>query len=180
VRCSSCELLLDRYIEGTLTPREMARVRAHLGACERCASLLGEVRVIDALLATTKAVELPPNFTFAVMAEARTLHVHAKRRFPLWGVLAGYLVAAWAAATAVYVAFGPHGAFVDWLRAAASNASSQTGTALTVFAHSIFGPSVPVVLGGVVTVLAVDVLLAAAGLVLYRAHHARIQRSEAV
>jgi anti-sigma factor RsiW len=179
MHCSSCEPLLDRYIEGTLTPREMAQARLHLQSCEHCASLLGELRVIDALLATTNTIELPPNFTFAVMAEARSLQMHPPRRFPLWSVLAGYLVAAWAAATAVYVAFGPHGSFVDSLRHAVTNAVSQVGTTLSVVANSIFGPSVPVVLGGVVTLLAVDVLLAAAGLVLYRAHHARIQRSEA-
>ena len=180
MHCSSCEPLLDRYIEGTLTPREMAQVRKHLGTCRHCESLLGEVRVIDALLATTKPIELPPNFTFAVMADARTMQIHALRRFPLWGALAGYLVAAWAVVTALYVTFGPRNAFVDSLRAPAASAAANIGTTLAVFTHSFFGPSTPVVLGGVVTVLAVDVLLAVALLTLYRAHHrARIQRSEA-
>ncbi|MGA7570105.1 MAG: zf-HC2 domain-containing protein, partial [Candidatus Aquilonibacter sp.] len=72
MRCSSCEPLLDRYIEGTLTPREMTRVTAHLHACPHCESLLTELRVVDALLATTAPMELAPNFTFAVMAEARS------------------------------------------------------------------------------------------------------------
>ena len=72
MRCSSCEPLLDRYVEGTLTPREMARVTAHLRSVRTAKRCLTELRVVDALLATTAPVELAPNFTFAVMAEART------------------------------------------------------------------------------------------------------------
>src|ERR1700752_4100334 len=95
MHCSSCEPLLDRYLEGTLTPRQMARVREHVNRCAHCASLLTELRVVDALLATTRPVELAPNFTFAVMAETRATPMHAAPRFPLWGALSAYIVAAW-------------------------------------------------------------------------------------
>ena len=89
MRCSSCEPLLDRYVEGTLPPHNMARVAAHL----RCVSALrGVARPSSAssmrLLATTAPVELAPNFTFAVMAEARTFTDRAHgARSRCWAVL---------------------------------------------------------------------------------------------
>ena len=73
MRCSSCEPLLDRYLEGTLTPRGMIDTAAHIKSCGACARLVDEVKVVDALLFTTDVPELPANFTFAVMAEARSL-----------------------------------------------------------------------------------------------------------
>lgn len=176
MRCSSCEPLLDRYIEGTLTPREMARVREHLASCPRCTALMAELRVVDALLATTRPVELAPNFTFAVMAEARTTPIHAARRFPLWAVLGGYLAIAWAVATACYVAFGPN---LGAARAAIASAFAQAQSALTIFVHSL-GSSTPLLIGSVVTILALDALVAAGALYLYRAARARAQRSEAL
>ena len=73
MRCSSCEPLFDRFLEGTLTPREQSEVAAHVRSCTGCALLLEELKVVDALLFTTQAAELPINFTFAVMAETRTM-----------------------------------------------------------------------------------------------------------
>lgn len=179
MRCSSCEPLLDRYLEGTLTPREMVRVRAHLQSCERCASLLGEVRVIDALLATTKPIDLAPNFTFAVMAEARTLPIRTSRRPALWALLATYVAAAWIVVTGCYLAFGPHDARVDAARTAIAQTIVHTGFALSALTHG-FGPAAPLVVGGVVTVLAVDLVLALFALFLYRAIRSRAQRPEAL
>ena len=176
MRCSSCEPLLDRYIEGTLTPREMSRVREHLASCPHCAALMAELRVVDALLATTRPVELAPNFTFAVMAEARTTPLHAARRFPLWAVLGGYTAIAWVVATACYIAFGAN---LSPARAAIASAFAQAQSALAVFLHS-FGSSTPMVVGSVVTILALDALVAAGALYLYRAARARAQRSEAL
>jgi anti-sigma factor RsiW len=98
VRCSSCEPLLDRYLEGTLKPREMIAVSAHLKNCESCRELLEELKVVDGLLATTGLPELPQNFTFAVMAEVRTLPAPRARQHPVWSFLALYSVAAWVAA----------------------------------------------------------------------------------
>jgi anti-sigma factor RsiW len=176
VRCSSCEPLLDRYVEGTLSPREMVRVRAHVAACPHCSALLSELRVVDALLATTRAVELAPNFTFAVMAEARTTSVLARRRFPLWAVLGGYVAIAWAVAMVCYVVLGSN---VAGIRTAIFAAGSQAQTALTVLTHS-FGSSTPLLVAGVVTVLAVDAVLAAGAFYLYRAARLRARRSEAL
>lgn len=176
MRCSSCEPLLDRYIEGTLTPREMSRVRAHLAACPNCDSLLAELRVVDALLATTRPVELAPNFTFAVMAEARTTPVHAARRFPLWAALGGYVGIAWVVATACWIAFGAN---LGAVRAALGSAFAQMQATLGIVVHS-FGSSTPLLVGGGVTILALDALVAAGALYLYRAARARAQRSEAL
>lgn len=100
MRCSSCEPLLDRYVEGTLRAREMLAVRSHLDACERCRVLLEELKAIDGLLATAQGAELPPNFAFAVMAEVRAMPVHTARQHPIWSFLALYLPAAWVACVA--------------------------------------------------------------------------------
>ena len=73
MRCSACEPLLDRYVEGTLKPPQMIAITAHLRDCESCRALLEELRAVDGLFATTPVMDLPQNFTFAVMAEARAL-----------------------------------------------------------------------------------------------------------
>lgn len=179
MRCSSCEPLLDRYLEGTLAPREMLRMRAHVEGCAHCTSLLAELRVIDALLATTKPIELAPNFTFAVMAEVRDAQMHAVRRVAIWIPLTSYIVVAWLALTGAFIAFGTHNPFLDALRGAVTSAFAQASTALSVLTHSV-GPSAPFVVGGVVMLLAVDALLAFGVLMLYRAIRARTHRSEAL
>lgn len=106
MRCSSCEPLLDRYIEGTLTPGQMRSVAAHLSNCEPCRALLEEVKVIDALLATTQVPELPQNFTFAVMAEVNGLPAPSPRQHPIWSFLALYCAAAWVAVVAAMTLTG--------------------------------------------------------------------------
>jgi len=98
VRCSSCEPLLDRYIECTLNPRQMRQVAAHLRSCESCRALLDELRVVDGLLFTTTVPELPENFTFAVMAEVNSMPAPHARQHPVWSFLALYCAAAWVAA----------------------------------------------------------------------------------
>jgi anti-sigma factor RsiW len=106
VRCSSCEPLLDRYLEGTLTPRQMIDTAAHIRSCAACARLLDEVKVIDALLFTTDTPELPTNFTFAVIAETRSLPAPKPLQHRLWSFVTLYLTAAWIAALALFVASG--------------------------------------------------------------------------
>ena len=98
MRCSSCEPLFDRFLEGTLTPRELSEVATHVRLCAHCALLLEELKVVDALLFTTQAAELPLNFTFAVMAEARTLPAPKWREHRIWSFVALYVTAAWVAA----------------------------------------------------------------------------------
>jgi anti-sigma factor RsiW len=179
MRCSSCEPLLDRYVEGTLTPREMVRVREHVSHCPRCASLVAELRVVDALLATTSAVELAPNFTFAVMAEVGSTPIHAVRRFPMWVALTTYVVAAWIIAMVVFITFGAHGAYLATVRAAAASLLIQSEATFSAIFRS-FGSSTRLLVGGVVTILFVDALLAAGALYLYRAARARSRSPEAL
>jgi len=183
VRCSLCEPLLDRFVEGTLTPREMTRVRAHLRTCARCDALLTELRVVDALLATTAPVELAPNFTFAVMAETRTVPVQRARKLSVWAVLTFYVVGAWIALCGVYAVFGSGLSHLGAAGRAVTAAGAQSLAALSAIAQSV-SPVTPLVLGGAVGVLLVDALLVIGAIVLYRAVRARlaahINRSEAV
>lgn len=98
MRCSSCEPLLDRYVECTLNARQMRQIAAHLQSCESCRTLLAELRVVDGLLFTTAVPDLPENFTFAVMAEVNSMPVPRARQHPVWSFLALYCSAAWVAA----------------------------------------------------------------------------------
>jgi anti-sigma factor RsiW len=96
MRCSSCEPLLDAYLEASLPPRQGGAVARHLRACGRCAALLRELRVIDALLETAR----PPgsvgaDFTASVVTAARVAPPRARRRIPFGLVLFAYLAIAW-------------------------------------------------------------------------------------
>ena len=173
VRCSSCEPLLDRYVEGTLTPREMARVSAHLRTCPHCESLLTELRVVDALLATTAPVELAPNFTFAVMAEARSTAIRPYRPLSLWAVLTFYIVGAWIALSGLYVALGGRVPYLAAAGRALAQAATQNLGVVSAAARGL-SPATPVVLGGVIGILLVDALLLAGALFLYRAARMRL------
>ncbi len=105
--CSSSEALFERYLDDTLLPAQRARLLAHLNRCGRCKGVLDELRVVDALLAAPRAVELPANFTFATMAEVRSLprpHV-SSNRFVLAYVVS-YLIAAWLFAGAGFLLAG--------------------------------------------------------------------------
>lgn len=183
MRCSLCEPLLDRYVEGTLTPSEMARVTAHVRTCPHCESLLTELRVVDALLATTATVELAPNFTFAVMAEARAMPVHAHRKLSLWAVLTFYVIGAWIALSGVYAFLGGRIPYLASTGRTLANAGSQGLAALSATAQSI-SPATPLVLGSVIGVLLLDALLVIGAIALYRTARARLaahlDRSEAV
>ncbi|HUN29799.1 MAG TPA: zf-HC2 domain-containing protein [Alphaproteobacteria bacterium] len=183
MRCSSCEPLLDRYVEGTLSAREMSRVAAHLRTCPHCESLLTELRVVDALLATTAPVELAPNFTFAVMAEARSTPVHVRRKLSLWAVATFYVIGAWIALSGLYAVLGGRVPYLASSGRALAHAGSQGVAALSATAQSV-SPAAPLVLGSVIGVLLLDALIVIGGVILYRSARARLaahlDRSEAV
>jgi anti-sigma factor RsiW len=170
VRCSSCEPLLDRYVEGTLTPREMARVRAHLLNCPHCEMLLAELRVVDALLATTQTPQLAPNFTFAVMADVRTTPMNIRRRLSPWSIVTFYVIVAWIVLGVLYTLFGGHTLLVD--TSAFARAGTQAFTALTAVERG-FSSTTPLLLGSVVGVLLLDALLVTGAVALYRVVRAR-------
>ena len=93
--CSSSEALFEAYLDDTLLPARRARLLAHLANCGRCKGVLEELRVVDALIASPRAVELPENFTFATMAEVRSLPRPHVSPAPLYAYLVSYLVASW-------------------------------------------------------------------------------------
>jgi anti-sigma factor RsiW len=172
VRCSSCEIVLDRYVEGTLPPRQMAAVSSHLKACDPCSSLLRELRVVDALMATTAPAELPPNFTFAVMAEVRATPLVSPRRIPPWALLAAYLAAAWIAILAVSLGTGRSGVVHEIVRSVAGAGSTAFG-ALAGLASGV-GPVAPAAAGIAALVLSIDALLIGAFIYFYRSLRPRL------
>jgi anti-sigma factor RsiW len=160
MHCSSFEPLLDEYVDGALAPRERALVAAHVSNCTNCAELLTEIRVIDALLLTPRSVEPAPNFTFKVMAEARTApppHVH---RIPALPVLATYLAFAWTA-IGLFFFFGGSAAraAVNSLQATALHARDGFGHLAVATSH-LFGPNTFGVTAFMSALLLVDAVVA--------------------
>jgi anti-sigma factor RsiW len=98
MRCSSCEPLLDGYLEATLRPREARAVAAHLRLCHSCAALLHELRVVDALLTTARSPKVSPDFTATVVSAVNATQPRMARRRPLALALVLYLGIAWAIA----------------------------------------------------------------------------------
>ena len=148
MRCSSCEPLLDRYIECTLPPRQMAGIAQHLRTCASCNALLDELRAVDGLLFTTTVPDLPQNFTFAVMAEVNALPAPRARQHPVWSFLTLYLAAAWVAAvlgmafsgtsprtvmTAVWNVLGGAAGTLGGLASSAAHGMGQTTPTLAAF-----------------------------------------------
>jgi anti-sigma factor RsiW len=95
VSCSSSEDLFEAYLDGTLLPAQRARLLSHLAGCGACKGTLDELRVVDALISSPRHVELPANFTFATMAEVRSLPRPHVSSVPVYAYLVSYLVAAW-------------------------------------------------------------------------------------
>lgn len=93
--CSSSEALFEAYLDDVLLPAQRARLLAHLNVCGRCKGVLDELRVVDALLIGPRELELPQNFTFATMAEVRSLPRPHVSRAPVYAYVVSYLVAAW-------------------------------------------------------------------------------------
>ena len=167
MRCSSCEPLLDRYLEGTLPPRRMQSIRTHLETCAHCSELLDEVKVIDGLLSTTRVPDLPENFTFAVMAEVRSMPAPRPRQHPVWSFLALYSAAAWVAAVIAMAATAttPR-ALADMTAGVLRQAGLVTGTFGASISHSLTH-STPGLAAFGFGVLTIDVAIACAFALIY-------------
>ncbi len=163
MHCSSCEIELDRYLEGTLSPRRMAQIREHVNSCEPCRALLDEVKVVDALLFTTKPPVLPENFTFQIMAEVNAMPVPQARTHRLWSFLAVYSAAAW---VATFIALVVTGTSPATLLALIGNAGHALATSIAA-AFSIVPQTAPQLAAIGVLVLVVDAFLAAGVAFLY-------------
>lgn len=156
MRCSSCNNDLDRYLEGTLSPARMRAVAEHLRTCDECRATLDELKVIDALLATTAPVELAPNFTYAVMAELRTIPQPRAFRLSHWAMLTFYTIGAWIALVAFWL-FARASATAT-LASASNNAltaTSSTFAALGAGMHAL-APYAPFTVIAAALVVAID------------------------
>jgi anti-sigma factor RsiW len=173
VRCSSCELVLDRYVEGTLSARQMRAIAAHLRECGACSALLAELKVIDALLVTTRSTEPAPNFTFAVMAEVRSMPAPRTRQHPAIGFLSLYLAAAW---VATVVAIAASGTSLAAIAGALSATFLRAGIAFSSLINGVhaLGHSAPSLAAFGIAVLAIDVAVAIGFGLLYAVVRPRI------
>ncbi|MDQ2908392.1 MAG: zf-HC2 domain-containing protein [Candidatus Eremiobacteraeota bacterium] len=173
MHCSYSEKRLDAYVEGSLAPRERARVAAHLPGCANCTSLLEELRVIDALLLSPRQLELAANFTFKVMAEVRPLaqpHVHRTAALP---VLATYIVFAWASIGAFLWWGGPAAAAMLGMLGASAQHAGRTFGILAVSVGQLFGSQTADVTRTMGAILGGDVALAGVIVGLYLLRRSR-------
>jgi anti-sigma factor RsiW len=167
MRCSSCEPVLDRYIEGTLTPRQMIDISAHLRTCASCRELLQELKVVDGLLATTRVPDLAHNFTFAVMAEVRAMPAPRARAHPIWSFLVLYPAAAWVAVVLAMLLTGTSaGAVIGGISSGLARIGVVSGAVSQTFSHGL-GHSTPTLAAFGAGVLVIDLALACAFALLY-------------
>jgi anti-sigma factor RsiW len=160
MRCLSFEPLLDDFVEGSLTPVVRGRLQSHLESCESCSGLLEELRVIDALLLTPRALEPVSNFTFKTMAEVRSMRAPHLRRTPTLRVVVAYLAFAWLAIGAWFL-FDAHSARATLAFLAGSAVQYGHGfTALTHATGRVFGHATPDIGVTMGAILALDLLLA--------------------
>lgn len=160
MRCSSCKPLLDRYSEGTLSTAEVLRIAAHLESCAECSAVFEELKVVDGLLTTLTPAQGPAaNFTFAVMAEARSMPLPVAPRTNVLALSGAYILVAWAI-IAVWLQVAGIG-FSGALLALAGFAANAAGVAHSVTAGltGVFGSGTPQVTAFVFTVLALDVAI---------------------
>ncbi|HEX3671806.1 MAG TPA: hypothetical protein VHT92_08920 [Candidatus Cybelea sp.] len=163
MRCSSCEPLLDAYLDTALHPRRSHAVADHLRSCVGCAALFEELRVIDALLTTARPPGVHADFTAAVVSATHATRTRAPRRAPFGAALLLYLGIAWA--VAAFAALRAH----DVGRFAAAATAFLRGNLATFGAimHAV-APAAPLAAAAVTGVLLIDLLLLAAVLYGYR------------
>lgn len=158
MRCSSCKQLLDRYAEGTLGTQRMLFVSQHLTACGECAAVLEELKVVDALLTTLHAPPAPaPNFTFAVMAEVRSMPLPSVPRTNVLAAIAAYVAVAWAI---IVLWLNLAGIGISGGLALATTALTNAAAAvhaISAGATGVFGNGTPAVTAFVIAVLGLDV-----------------------
>jgi anti-sigma factor RsiW len=170
VRCSSCEPLLDEYVDATLSNKQMHAIAAHLHECEACEAMHRRLRIVDGLLHTRAMIDVPSDFTDGVMAQIRALPVpHAPRR-SLGRLALYYLVAAWAALGLTFAFYNGAASRFAHVLGSIADAGWQ---ALVHGVHAL-GPVAPVAVPVGVGVLFVDALLIAATVVFYRVVRPRL------
>ncbi len=157
MRCSSCEPLLDAYLEAALPRRRAFAVGAHLRTCEDCAALLQELRVVDALLTTARAPAVAADFTATVVsATAAAPRSCGRRGSPLALALVVYVALAWMLAAFAVARWHSLGALPQRIAAL----GRPDAAALAAVARAL-APATPVAAAVVTGVLLLDVLLLA-------------------
>jgi len=157
VRCSSCEPLLDAYIESTLHPRQARAVAAHLRLCDACAGFLRELRIVDALLATARRPGVAADFTATVVGATHSARPPKQRRSPLGPALLLYLGLAWALALVAAL----RARDLSGLGTMLAGRAAHDAAALGAVTHAL-APAAPFAAAAVSGVLVLDVLLLAA------------------
>ena len=69
--CENFAALLDPFIDGELSPEEMARVQAHLDECPACRAYVDDALAIRTAFPDVEDTELPEGFAESVMARVR-------------------------------------------------------------------------------------------------------------
>jgi len=162
MRCSSCRPLLGAHLERALSARARHHVVRHLRTCRECQKVLEEARVVDALLTTASPAEPAANFTYAVMAEIRTMPVPYAHRTNIWLLLGGYIAVGWLiiAGWLKLTGIGMGGAVA--LAVGALAHASDGFRALAEAAQHAFGNTTPTVAAVVVLALLLDLAAGAA------------------
>jgi hypothetical protein len=157
MRCSSCEPLLAAYLETVLRRRQMRDVALHLQSCRDCDSLMSELRVVDALLATARSPgRVGSDFTATIVSATRGAQPHRAKRLPLWLPLLVYLGIAWALVAGVAMRGHATARVLSELGASGRNGLAELGAALRAIA-----PVSVTAAAAVTVVLLVDFFLVA-------------------
>ena len=69
--CENFAALLDPFVDGELSPDEMARVQAHLDACPACRAYVDDALAIRASFPDAEDTPVPDGFAESVMARIR-------------------------------------------------------------------------------------------------------------
>ncbi len=168
MRCSSCETQLERYVERSLSPRGMYTVAKHLRGCRACRELLREARMVDALLDTLHVEEhLPINFTFAIMAEVRTITPVRPSKAKPWLWLLAFIGTFWLLFGVWFATIGAHDARAFGIVHGFVTALASAGTTVLAPIHSLTQIA-PFALAGGIVILLLDSALLVALLLFYR------------
>ena len=82
--CDEFAALLDLYVDGELSPEEMARVQAHLDACPGCRAYVDDALAIRAAFPDLEETEVPEGFSDGVMAVIRAEAAPQRKRKSPW------------------------------------------------------------------------------------------------
>ena len=82
--CEHFAALLDPFVDGELSPDEMARVQAHLDACPACRAYVDDALAIRAAFPDAEDTPVPDGFAESVMARIRAETVSQKRKNRPW------------------------------------------------------------------------------------------------